>query len=90
MAVSSGRHCSVPGVCRFSIGRHSSTRLARQMVMRLLDGRIAWTPLREEGRYEFTGRAKFEKLLTGLVDLREVVRPQRDSNPCFGLERATS
>jgi hypothetical protein len=66
------------------------TPLARQMVMRLLDGRIAWTPRREEGLYEFAGKAKLEKLLAGLVDLREGVRPQRDSNPCLSLERATS
>ena len=66
------------------------TPRARQMVMRLLDGRIAWTPRREEGLYEFAGKAKLEKLLAGLVDLREGVRPQRDSNPCLSLERATS
>ena len=43
------------------------TPLSRQVITRLLDGRIAWTPRKEEGIYEFAGRAKFDKLLSGIV-----------------------
>jgi hypothetical protein len=39
----------------------------RQILSQLLDGRIAWTPRRSEGLYEFKGRAKFDQLLSGIV-----------------------
>jgi len=43
------------------------TPIARQVLSRLLDGRIVWTPRKDEGLYEFAGRAKFDRLLSGLV-----------------------
>ena len=46
---------------------HRQTPLARQVVSRLLDGRITWTPKKDEGLYEFTGRAVLDRLLSGLV-----------------------
>jgi hypothetical protein len=45
------------------------TRLARQVITRLLDGCIAWTPRRDKGS-TFAGTIKFEKLLSGLVVTR--------------------
>ncbi len=63
--------------------------IARQIVVKLLGGhRLVFTP-REDRAYEFTGRVSFGLLLEGIV-LPQVWRPQRDSNPCLGLERATS
>ena len=46
---------------------HRQTPLARQVLARVLDGRIAWTPNKDAGVYEFVGRAKFDKLLSGIV-----------------------
>jgi hypothetical protein len=46
------------------------TPIARQMLGKLLDGRITWTAHRDEGRYEFAGRAKLDRLLTGVVFTR--------------------
>jgi hypothetical protein len=40
------------------------------MLGKLLDGRITWTAHRDEGRYEFAGRAKLDRLLTGVVFTR--------------------
>ena len=51
------------------------TPLSRQVITRLLDGRIAWTPRKEEGIYEFAGRAKFDKLLSGIVFTRGMASP---------------
>ena len=59
------------------LGRH--TPVARQMIGQLLDGRIAWTPRKEEGLYEFAGKANFEALLGGVVTLRLV--PVRGFEP---------
>jgi hypothetical protein len=39
----------------------------RHILSQLLDGRIAWTPRRNEGTYEFKGRVKFDQLLSGIV-----------------------
>ncbi len=47
--------------------------LARQVLDRLLDGRIAWKPNREKGLYEFAGRVQFDRLLTGVVLTRSMV-----------------
>ena len=58
------------------------TPLARQVLARLLDGRIAWTPRKDEGLYEFTGRAKFDRLLSGVVFTQGVV-PVRGIEPRF-------
>jgi site-specific DNA recombinase len=49
------------------------TPLSRQVVGRLLDGRITWKPRRSEGIYEFSGKAKLDKLLSGLVVTRGMV-----------------
>ena len=48
------------------------------MLLQLPDDRIVWTPHPIEGIYEFTGRAKLDKLLSGFV-LREVLRPRADA-----------
>jgi site-specific DNA recombinase len=62
--------------------------VARQIVTKLLDGRLVFTP-REDRSYDFSGRVSLGGLLQGTV-YREGWRPRRDSNPCFSLERATS
>ena len=62
--------------------------IARQMVRKLVEGRIVFTPDRETGRYRFTLPGTMGNF-SGLVH-HSGWRPQRDSNPCFGLERATS
>ena len=41
--------------------------LTRQVLGLVLDGRIGWTPRKDEGLYEFAGRAKFDGLLSGIV-----------------------
>jgi hypothetical protein len=51
------------------------TPIARQILGRLLDGRIAWTRHRDERRYEFTGRAKFDRLLQGIVFTEGMASP---------------
>ena len=43
------------------------TPLSRQVLDRLLDGRIVWTPNREAGLYEFAGHVRFDRLLHGVV-----------------------
>ena len=74
----------------------ANTKEARRVLATLLDGRLTFTPKREGRRqfYEFTvshgddsgnSRSDF-----GGDSHHKVWRPQRDSNPCFGLERATS
>jgi hypothetical protein len=40
---------------------------ARQVVSHLLDGRILCTPSQDERLYTFTGRVKFDQLLSGVV-----------------------
>ena len=47
------------------------TPIARQMLSRIVDGRIVFTPLRDQGVYEFVGWAKFDPLLQGIV-LRKI------------------
>ena len=52
------------------------TPTARQMLARLLDGRIAWTPRKAEGLYEFAGRARFDDaLLSGIVVTEGLASP---------------
>jgi hypothetical protein len=51
------------------------TPLARQVLSRLLDGRIVWTPRKDDGLYTFAGRVKFDGLLSGIVFTR------RDTSP---------
>ena len=68
---------------RALLGQH--TPVARQMVLKLLDGgRILWTPRPEAGCYEFTGRTVLDKLLAGVVwpntAVTQVWRARQDSN----------
>ncbi len=58
---------------------------ARQIVKTLLVGHLTFTPTADRG-WEFTGQGSFSKFLPVQIWWR----PQRDSNPCFSLERATS
>lgn len=51
------------------------TPIARQMLSLLLDGRIVWTPKPAEARYEFSGRARLDRLLAGAVVTRGVTSP---------------
>jgi hypothetical protein len=46
------------------LGRH--TPIARQMLVKLLDGRVVFTP-KQDGLYAFHGRAALGKVLQGLV-----------------------
>ena len=64
-------------------------KVSRQIVTKLLDDRLVFTPQPDDRSYEFTGKAKLGKLMRGIV-LPQVWRPQRDSNPCLSLERAVS
>jgi site-specific DNA recombinase len=63
----------------------------RQILRRLLVGRLVFTPKQDEtGRYyEFAGQGSISELISGVV-LPKGWWPQRDSNPCFSLERAVS
>ena len=58
------------------------TPIARQVLMRLIDGRIAWTPRKEEALYQFAGRVKFDRLLSGVVFTGSLV-PVRGFEPRF-------
>ena len=49
------------------------TPVARQVLARLLDGRIVWTPSKEERTYAFAGRVKFDRLLSGVVFTQSMV-----------------
>ena len=75
---------SACGVSNTSDGRpaewqrvlHRQTPLSGQVVLRLLEGnKIAWTPRKNEGLYEFRGRAALDRLLTGLVVTRGMASP---------------
>ena len=44
------------------------TPLARQVLSKLLADKIVWTPRKDEGLYEFAGRARFDRTLAGIVD----------------------
>ena len=55
------------------LGEH--TPIARQMVLKLVDGRIVFTPKPEDGCYEFSGRTVLDKLLAGLI-APEMALPQ--------------
>src|SRR5262249_27506289 len=64
---------------------------ARQILRRLLVGRLVFTPKQDGiGRYyEFVGQGSISEVGCGAV-LPKEWWPQRDSNPCFSLERAVS
>ena len=44
------------------------TPIARQVLSKLLADKIVWTPRKDEGLYEFAGRARFDRTLAGIVD----------------------
>jgi hypothetical protein len=50
---------------------HRNTPIARQVLDRLLAERIAWTPRRDEGVYEYSGRLQFDRLLSGIVTIEK-------------------
>ena len=61
------------------------TPIARQMLTKLINGRLVFAPDVEQRCYTFTGTATLGNLLKGLVLPNEpalplVIRPQRDSN----------
>jgi len=47
------------------LGEH--TPIARQMVLKLVAGRIVFTPKPQQREYEFTGRTVLDKLFAGLI-----------------------
>jgi len=76
VAISLSRHVTAkPGVtvCQ-------SARIARQVLDRLLSERIDWTPKRDEGLYEYSGRLQFDRLLQGIV-LTDGQRKSQSSRP---------
>jgi hypothetical protein len=77
------------------LGRH--TPQARQMLRKLLAGKIEMEPVAEDGRrgYRFRGKLTFERLLGGeaLVEVTRltVVAPRsRDDVECHGTARIPS
>jgi site-specific DNA recombinase len=72
---------------------HQETGPARQALRALLAGRLAFTAVEENGRrgYRFEGPGTLDKAIEGVVSVQQNGWwPQRDSNPCFSLERAVS
>ena len=66
---------------------------ARQIVTKLLEGRLTFTPESSDGRpgFRFQATGTVEKLVSGVVpECLRAVRPQRDLNPCRQLERLVS
>ena len=67
--------------------------VSRQGVRKLLDReRFVFSP---KGRgsdrwYELSVKPTLERFFEAVPNLKKRWRPQRDSNPCFSLERATS
>jgi hypothetical protein len=65
--------------------------IARQVVTQLLDGRIVCTPHRDERLYEFSGRVKFDQLLSGIVLTQGMVRLRGSSwNPILAFVKTVS
>jgi hypothetical protein len=63
---------------------------ARPIVSSLLNGRVTLTPMKAaKQRWILKGDGTLRGLFSYAV-FPSGWRPQRDSNPCFGLERATS
>jgi hypothetical protein len=54
--------------------------LARQAVSKLLDGRITWTPRKEDGEYDYSGMVKFDAILAGTALTTRMV-PVRGFEP---------
>ena len=68
----------------------SDVQEGRQVLREVLVGPLRFAP---EGRaYRFEGEAPLGRTIAALIGVPDpqMWRPQRDSNPCFGLERATS
>jgi DNA invertase Pin-like site-specific DNA recombinase len=65
-----------------------NTPIARQVLDRLLRDRIAWTPRRDEGVYEYAGRLHFDGLLTGIVAIE--AKKRRGIEPMLLTEGGTS
>ena len=61
---------------------------ARPIVSSLLKGRVTITPS-AKNEWTISGEGTLEGLFERTIYLQGW-RPQRDSNPCFSLERATS
>jgi hypothetical protein len=57
------------------------TPIARQVLLSLLAHKIAWTPRKDERLYEFAGRAKFDRILAGIVDTEGRESPYRYQLP---------
>jgi hypothetical protein len=80
------------GDWRALLAKH--TPQARQILRKLLDGRLTFRPCKEHGTsyYEFTGKGVLDPILTGMPpaignNSNDLKRwwPQQDSNPCFNL-----
>ena len=59
------------------------TPIARQVLSKLLADKIVWTPRKDrkdEGLYEFAGRARFDRTLAGIVDTVGRESPYRYQN----------
>jgi hypothetical protein len=63
------------------------TPMARQVLSRLLADKIAWTPRKDERLYEFAGRAKFDRILAGIVDTVGCESPYRYQISILSRER---
>src|SRR5262245_8082752 len=65
---------------------------ARRALRALLQGRLVFTPQERGGErfYTFEGTGTITPVIAGGAGLQKVWWPQRDSNPCFSLERAVS
>jgi DNA invertase Pin-like site-specific DNA recombinase len=58
---------------------------ARPIVSSLLKGRVTFTPMDHPKEWEVRGAGTLVEMFSRLF-VQGVIRPQRDSNPCFGLE----
>jgi hypothetical protein len=71
---------------------HAQPTAARQALRALLAGRLIFAAEERDGErfYTFTGQGTITPLIAGVTGVQRVWWPQRDSNPCFSLERAVS
>jgi site-specific DNA recombinase len=58
-------------------------QIARQMIAQLLDGKIAWTPTKDNRAYAFRGRVTYDGLLSGLVPLPQGMASPTGFEPVF-------
>ena len=61
-----------------------NTPIARQVLDRLLTARICWTPRRDDGIYEYSGRLHYDRLLAGIVPTEKRQAEERDGRDCYG------